>query len=207
MRLLTKLVTLRVDNNSLTGFPSGIQASDEIKIFPNPMSDVPYDLVVPASIGTLTAVTFEPFMNTSLITSLRKRQMLSQQFSADQLHKLCPSKNSKGQDLYAGCLLGLYNKFCRNPAPISQCQDTHYQVWQSSIYKSLGAVCPAWKSGPRSKACTKAVSDFSQKVVSGLDASGRPEYQTYGPLVAQELVNTIFTSKIYAPCTGSSCSW
>jgi hypothetical protein len=142
------------------------------KLFPNPMSDVPYDVVTPASIGTLTDVTFAPFMNTPM--QLRKRQTLSSQalISTEDLIKMCPLDNVLGKDVAAGCVAGIYNKFCSNPSDASllaQCHDAYNRAFGASFFKPLGDVCPAWRKGPLSRSCVTAIKNFSYRYLVGND--------------------------------------
>jgi hypothetical protein len=181
------------------------------KLFPNPMSDVPYDVVRPVSIATLTNVTFAPFMNTAV--SLRKREMLSSStpISTQELLKFCPLDNVLGQDVAAGCIAGIYNKYCYNPfnsTLLNQCHDAYNRAFAASFFKPLGDVCPAWRQGPFSSSCATAVLSFSHQYLVGRDASGVNVYLTLNNTHASELVRNIFAHPKYAPCQAPVvCSW
>jgi Leucine-rich repeat (LRR) protein len=213
---LSQLYRLQLNDNQLSGFPSSLMTASnwgsyQWVLFPNPMSDIPYDIVKPASIATLTNVTLIPFLNTP--TNLRKRQVLSSvaPISTDELIKLCPLNNVQSSDVAAGCIAGIYNKFClwpTNPTLLSQCQDAYNRAFDASIFKSLGAVCPAWRKGPLSNSCATAVSQFSYNYLLGYDLQGAPMYLNLNSTNARDLVKTIFGSPKYAPCQAPVvCSW
>jgi hypothetical protein len=175
------------------------------------MSDVPYDVVVPISVGVLTNVTFVPFMNTPV--QLRKRQSLSSlsSFSTDELLQLCPLNNIQGQDVAAGCVAGIFNKFCCNPFDamlLAQCHDAYNRAFAASFFRPLGDVCPAWKKGPLSRSCATAIGSFSYRYLIGKDASGASVFMTLDRTHAQELVRNIFGQPKFAPCQAPFvCSW
>jgi hypothetical protein len=145
-----------------------------------------------------------------------KRQVsgTSGDLSIEQLRQICPINNVLGgTDVAAGCISGIFVKYCTNPyeaASLRQCHQAYNVIFQDSIYKSLGAVCPAWKSGPRSSACLGAVSTFSYDYYVGTDSTGNPLYIRLGSSHASELVRNIFGSTKFAPCIPSStltCIW
>jgi len=200
LRFLQKLF---LHNNQLTGYPKALRAAEMI-IFPNPMSDVPYDVVMPASVGALSTVTWNAFLNTPV--SLRKRQLISSGaiISAAELYATCPL--SSITELSAGCIAGIYNKFCTNPADatlLARCHDAYNQVFSVSQFKALADVCFAWKIGPNSASCKRAVSAFT----GSLSQSGITISLT--SVHAEELRKNIFSSIRYAPCPISSpkCVW
>jgi hypothetical protein len=207
---LTNLERLWLYNNQLTGYPSGLKA-DSLKIFPNPMSDVPYDVVRPASIGLLSNVTLVPFLETPV--NLEKRQVLSFEglVSATELYSTCQLSNVQGADVAAGCIAGIYNKLCTQPWNadlLSQCQKAYDSVFAVSIFKTLGRVCPAWKNGPRSPNCASAIASFTYTYKMGVDpVTGTQITLKLGSSHAKELVGTLFASTKYAPCFASTCKW
>jgi hypothetical protein len=210
---LTKLRTLWIFGNNITGYPSSLSLVNEKKIFPNPMSDVPYDLVRPASVGLLSNVTWEPFMNNTVL-SLRKRQVVGTQapVTTEELIAMCPLNNVQNGDVAAGCAAGIYKRFCTQPFDqnlLWQCHDAYNRAFAASIFKSLGAVCPAWRSGPRSAACSNAISTFSYDYYIGIDQNtGKAVYLRLGSSHALQLVNNIFASRTYAPCVAPfTCYW
>jgi Leucine-rich repeat (LRR) protein len=209
MGALTGAQYLYLQDNQLTGFPAALSSMSRfsLRIFPNPMSDIPYDFVKPLSLGILSSVTVTAFMNTPVTNLKRKRQFLSGQapVTTDELIAMCPLNNVFGQDVAAGCIAGVYYKYCSNPWDsdlLSQCHDVYNRVFAASIFKSLGEVCPAWKKGPLSASCASAIRSFSYSgTLSG--------YQVQlGPMHAQELVKTIIGQPRYAPCQAPfACNW
>jgi len=211
---LTNLQRLWVYGNQLTGYPSALLSLPNLndrKLFPNPMSDVPYDVVAPASIGTLTNVTWAPFLNTPV--TLRKRQTLSLSapISTAELVNMCPLNNVQNADVAAGCVAGIYNRFCYNPADstlLAQCHDAYNRVFSASFFKPLGDVCPAWRRGPFSASCANAIRSFSYNLLMGYDPLGNPVYLNLNSYHAGELVKNIFAQPKFAPCQApATCTW
>lgn len=209
---LSKLYQLFLYNNQLTGYPSTLRAK-EIQIFPNPMSDVPYDKVTPASIGTLSAVTWDVFLNTSVTTLIKRQQSQSTApVTTEELVAMCPLKNVT--ELSAGCVSGIYNKFCRTPTNgrlLAQCHDAYNRAFEVSKFKALGNICFAWKNGPKSAACNSTVREFKAYVEMGVDPStNKPIYLHLTAKHAEELRKNLFASPKYAPCVSSQsikCTW
>jgi hypothetical protein len=208
MAELTQLQILAIYNNQLTGYPSALKNLPAKQyLFPNPMPNVPFDLVVPASAGTLSNVTWGPFMTTS--RTLRKRQQTSTIgiVSAEELVKMCPLDNVQSRDVPAGCVAGIYSRFCydpSNPELLSQCHDLYNRAFSASIFKPLGDVCPSWKKGPFSASCAQAVASFSYELVLGDQISVIRLTSAH----AQELVKNIFAHRFFAPCEApATCSW
>jgi len=212
---LTNLLTLWIYGNQLTGYPStllSLPLLTERKLFPNPMSDVPYDIVTPASIGTLTNATWIPFLNTPV--TLRKRQTLSTSalISTQELVRLCPLNNVQGADVAAGCVAGIYNRFCfkpTDPTLLAQCHDAYNRAFGASFFKPLGDVCPAWRKGPFSASCANAIRSFSYNLLMGKDpTTGQLVYLNLNSYHAGELVRNIFAQPKFAPCQAPAiCSW
>jgi hypothetical protein len=143
-------------------------------------------------------------VNTS--SSLEKRQQYSTStdLTPDQLYSLCPLNDVTNPNVAAGCVAGIYQKYCANLPPTfaaySRCQNTYDKVFDLSIFKPLGDVCPAWRDGPRSAACMRAVSTFSVNL----------GYIVVNSQMAGQLVSNIFGSRLYAPCIdfqGIVCRW
>jgi hypothetical protein len=215
---LPNLRMLWLYNNQLTGYPSSLNGAFSKKIFPNPMSSIPYDLVVPVSIGTLTNVTLVPFLNTPAL--LRKRQTLSSQatLTTEALLKTCPLNSgigsAAGADVAAGCVAGIFQKWCDQPASndltiLRQCHEAYNKVFAASFFKPLGDACPAWKKGPQSQSCVKAINNFSYSLYQGIGPSGSPVYLNLNSTHAADMVKTTFGNPAYAPCptTLSVCNW
>ena len=171
-------------------------------LVPNPMSLIPYDLVSQNPSFTLSDTTWASFMS---ITTLKKRQQLSTAagLTADQLYALCPLNDVRNPEVPAGCIAGVYNKFCLDISTAEKldiCQSVYNQVFQVSIFKPLGDVCPAWKNGPRSFECANAIRNFKYVL----------PYMVVTSDHAAQLTASIFGSRTYAPCynIGSiTCKW
>jgi len=162
------------------------------------MSLVPYDLLA-KSLGSGYSATNWTNLLSIPVASLKKRQSTSS-MSVGDLHNLCPLNNVQNKDVVAGCIVGLYNKFCKDPMNLIDCHSNYDMVVSASIFKPLG-VCAAWKSGPASSTCMAAITNF--KVTLG--------YLTLTSINARDFVSSIFASRVYAPClpiTGKVvCNW
>jgi hypothetical protein len=159
------------------------------------MSDIPYDLVATQPSSVLSPTNWTFILDNKPLT---KRQQ-SSSLSTDQLLAMCPLNNVQNADVPAGCVAGIYNKYCLNVSNLGQCQASYDLVVASSIFKPLG-VCAAWKSGFRSSTCTSAITSFRVSL----------DYITLTPTHAQDFVNKIFGSKVYAPCYPTEtvkCFW
>jgi hypothetical protein len=198
-------------NNSLTGYPTSLSAVPGTKqIFPNPMSTVPYDVAKSVSAGWLVGDALQTFLDVPL-TSTKKRQISSStsKITIQEAVALCPLNNTQGADVAAGCIAGIYQNFCMSPATLDKCQEAYDLAFAASYYSSLGAVCPAWKFGPRSSACASAITKFvfDLKVGDTPDNPPVPIYLRLNSTHATQLVGTIFASQKYAPCIASTCKW
>lgn len=131
--------------------------------------------------------------------------------TTQELIKMCPLNNVQSSDVVAGCISGIWNSFCKNPYDkilLGQCHDAYNRAFGASIFKSLGNVCPAWKSGPRSLSCSTAISTFSYNYEIGKDAAGNPIYMRLNASHAQQLVSQVFASQTFAPCVAPyTCYW
>jgi hypothetical protein len=157
-----------------------------------------------------------PIFNLDLFEKwLNKRQVFTNfaPVSVNELSAMCPLNNVTSADVAAGCIAGIYNKFCKNPYdPVlfSQCQDAYDRVFAASFFKPLGDVCPAWKQGPRSAACLRAISTFLFDFLIGKDTvTGQNVYLKLTSAHANKLVGNIFGSRVYAPCpfAAPKCNW
>jgi Leucine-rich repeat (LRR) protein len=202
---LTLLLALRLENNFLTGVPSSLSLLTEAKrvLLPNPMTLVPYDLVSQNPSFTLNASDWASFLG---VTPLKKRQLLSSTASltADQLYQMCPLNDVTNPDVPAGCISGIYNKYCvaakTNDAALAQCQSVYDQVFAVSIFKSIGEVCPAWKKGPFSAECALAIRNFKYDL----------SYMIVTSTHAMNLNKNILAQPVYAPCRNTTtikCVW
>jgi hypothetical protein len=170
------------------------------------MSDVPYDVVKPVSLGLLSGITLIPFLNTPV---LYKRQATSNQATTSiaELVAMCPLNQVQNADVPAGCLTGIYNKYCRepgNPDQLLKCQETYDHVFRASVFWPLAQACAAWRFGPRSQNCVAAISSFSATIT--IESNFK---MTLGKARAQDLVKTIFASPTFAPCVAPAptCNW
>jgi hypothetical protein len=124
----------------------------------------------------------------------------------DQLLTFCPLDNIQSADVPAGCIAGIYNKYCTNANTLAECQRYYDIVFAASIFKSLGEVCRAWKNGPRSGECAKAISAFSYDYIVG-DDNGVSVTVKVNKFHAQMLVANTLGNRVYAPCISSTCKW
>jgi hypothetical protein len=141
-------------------------------------------------------------------TSLLKRQQVSSisGYTSQQLYDMCPLNDVTNPNVPAGCVAGIYTKFCAGLSPTdaigyANCRNAYDTVLARSIFNPIGAVCPAWKNGPKSMACAQAIAAF--KVDLG--------YIVVTPAIAQNLVVNLIGNPIYSPCVtipGSvTCNW
>jgi hypothetical protein len=143
-----------------------------------------------------------------------KRQAVTRSASVTlgELLKMCPLNNVTNADVPAGCISGLYNRYCRTPSDtglLIQCHKAYNDVFAASIFKPLGDVCPAWKAGPYTSTCLRAVSTFSYSLKVGInEATGETIYLKLTSAHASQLVANVFASQIYAPCEAPlTCNW
>jgi hypothetical protein len=182
------------------------------------MSSFTKEVVQPVSVGLLDSNTWSSYLRPrsktgQKIHSLHKRQVVTIPDSFSMLVGQCNLNNVQGSDVAASCVAAIYKNFCYNPTDtqlLRQCHNAYNAVFSNSFFKSLGDVCPAWKRGPRSSACTNAISTFSYHFYIGKDnATGQDTYLTLGSSHATQMVKNIFGSKIYAPCPypAPACNW
>lgn len=209
---LRALTSLWIQGNQLSRHPLSLTSLNaSIIVHPNPLYDVPYNVVKPASIGVLSGITLANFIQTDVIS--KKRQVTANSVTLSDLLAMCPLSNVTSADVPAGCIAGVYNTYCTNPANatlLMQCQNAYNQAFAASIFSSLGAVCPAWKKGPRSAACSLAVATYSYNYTLGYDAtSGKTAYLLLNSTQAAQLVSNILGSPKYAPCPypAPTCNW
>jgi len=182
-------------NNQLTGVPNSVSVlkdKAQIVLFPNPMSKIPYDLFTRNPAAMLTNTNWTNLMN---VPVLFKRQLLSS-MSREELYRTCPLNDAQNREVVAGCVAGIYNKFCKNQSNLVNCQSAYDQVISQSYFAPLG-VCAAWKSGPKSSQCGNAITTFRVQL----------PYTVLTSINARDFVQSILGSKTYAPCKSSSCIW
>jgi hypothetical protein len=191
---LTRLVALRIEQNNLTGVPSSLSTLTQAKkvLLPNPMSLIPYNLVVENPSFTLLE---SDWQNLLLDGSMKKRQASSNTASltTEQLYALCPLNDVRNPDVPAGCIAGIYKQYCADvstEAKLAQCQSIYDQVFSVSIFKPIGDVCPAWKRGPRSFDCLNTIRNFKYEL----------PYMMVTSEHAGNLTANILASQTYAPC-------
>jgi hypothetical protein len=167
------------------------------------MTTIPYDLVSQNPSFTLTEEDWENYLD---VSSIRKRQLLSSAASltAEQLYALCPLNDITNADVPAGCIAGIYQKFCVRAQfediALPICQNAYDQVFSVSIFKPIAEVCPAWKKGPQSAECASAIKDFRFQLPYILVTSAH----------AANLNANIFARPRYAPCRNTAsvtCNW
>jgi len=187
---------LWLNKNQLTGIPSSLSSLTNCKIalLPNPMSLIPYDIIVKSPVSTMSVQNLTDFLATG---KLVKRQASSTvaTLTTQQLLATCPLKYVEKQDILAGCIAGIVY-FCQGKTDLAQCYRFYDTVFSYSIYASIEDNCPAWKSGPNSKNCANAV----QRINVALD------YTTVNKDFATFFAKTLFANKEYAPCI-KNCTW
>jgi hypothetical protein len=124
----------------------------------------------------------------------------------------CPINNVQGADVAASCISALYNTYCNkpyDPNSLKNCHINYDTVFSNSFFKPLGDVCPAWKRGPKSNDCARAISTFSYNYLKVDPVTGQKSYLRLDSTHAQQLVTTIFASTTYAPCPdpAPTCNW
>jgi hypothetical protein len=205
---LTSLQFLRVENNQFSSIPTTLSSLNTIAtvVLPNDNgTSIPYNLAVQNPLFTLSPGNWDALMGS---TFLAKRQQLTTgtPYTAQQLYDLCPLNNVTNPNVPAGCIAGIYKKFCYNLAPTdatgyARCRNAYDAVLAQSIFAPIGAVCPAWRNGPKSMACAQAIAAF--KVDLG--------YIVVTPAIAQNLVINLIGNPIYAPCVtipdSVTCNW
>jgi hypothetical protein len=210
---LKKLRYLAINNNKFNALPEfwdSIPAKTKT-FLPNPIK-VSQPIAAKASIFSFNPEDFTNFIiqatalnGTQINTRLVKRQIATTggALTPAELYALCPL-NDVTSNIAAGCIAGIYMNYCYQlPATstaYSQCHSIYNQVFELSIFKPLGDVCPAWRQGPRSAACASAISTFNVNL----------GYIVVNSAMASNLVTTIFRSTTYAPCinVGSiTCRW
>jgi len=201
---LKKLKVLSLQQNKITGSTSGLtQLNSTMTIlFPNPISSLPLNVFseTPAALLSPTNWTNYLFL-TSLLSSqtpVQKRQLTTKVF-AYTLYDTCPLNNVFSSSIPASCISGIYNLYCRNLSQLSQCHSAYNTILSRSYFAPL-AVCAAWRNGPRSTACSLAVSQF--RVILPLLVLDKSH--------ATSFRDSVFASRVYAPCVTTStvrCQW
>jgi len=194
---LRTLQTLYLHNNALTGVPSSISnlTTTSKFLFPNPMSSIPYDVFAQNPSAGLTETNWTNLLE---IPVLSKRQLTSS-LSTDELIAMCPLNNVQDASVPAGCVAGIYQKYCLNLKDLGNCHNSYNTVVAASFFKPLG-VCAAWKFGPRSSTCVNAILSFKYAL----------PYMTLTSTHASDFATTIFGSQKYAPCVNTDtvkCIW
>ena len=163
------------------------------------MSLIPYDLLVKNPVSTMSLQILTKFLD--IPSKLVKRQSSSTvaTLTTDKLLKMCPLDSVEKVDILAGCIAGIVY-FCQGQTDLTKCRNYYDTVFSYSIFAPIGANCPAWKSGPKSKNCNDAINKFQVKL----------EYTTVNKEFARFFARTLFTDSKYAPCINSTtvkCNW
>jgi hypothetical protein len=164
-------------------------------LFPNPMSNIPYDVFAQNPSAGLTSTNW-----TNLLSiPVRVKRQTTSSLTTDQLLAMCPLNNVQNANVPAGCVAGIYNKFCLNLSDLVKCQSSYDTVVAASYFRPLG-VCAAWKSGPRSTVCASAITNFRVFL----------PFITLTSTHARDFAISIFGSQTYAPCRNTAtvkCTW
>jgi hypothetical protein len=192
-----KFRELDLSSNLLTGAPESLikLRPRKRKLFPNPMTNVPYDLFVPENVGDLSRTQLSNFLSAQITLASRKRQQSSSQYTLQQLLDMCPlNKMGGAEDIKAGCLGGIYFT-CYGKTNLGDCYRYYDLTFSNSIYKDMAPSCPSWRSGNFSAECDNSVKKFP--LGSGFRVA------------ADFFREVIFGSPVYAPCypDRQSCKW
>jgi hypothetical protein len=191
---MSSLQFLYLNDNKFTSIPSTLSLLTAKRVvLPNPTTIIPNDVFANNPAGVLTPTNWTNLMNLPVI---RKRSFTSS-MNVDELLQLCPL--SRVQDVPAGCVSGIYNKYCLDRSNLGSCQSNYDYVIQNSALSPLG-VCAAWKEGPVSRACRDRIATFYVDL----------GYVKLTSIHASSFVNTVLKSQTYAPCVTTStvtCNW
>jgi len=152
---------------------------------------------------TLSDPDWALLFDTVRVTKRQDAVTSSEKLNADTLFALCPLNDIRNPEVPAGCIAGLYKKFCLDVSShdkLAQCQSMYDQVLSASIIRSVGEVCPAWKNGPRSLKCRAAVKAFSYDL----------GYMVVTSDHISNFTNSILGSPRFSPCMNSNtttCKW
>jgi hypothetical protein len=196
---LTNLEQLYLHSNRFTGSPSSLsKLKNTVKVlFPNPMSTIPYDVFAESPSDSLSQANWTTFLSIKPSNLLRKRQGTSA-MTTEELLSMCPLNKVNDASVPAGCLTGIYNRFCIDAKDnFTDCQSRYDTVIGNSFFQPL-LQCAAWKKGKQSQDCLIAIATFYVKL----------DYGILTKTHATEFVTTFFgkpneiTSK-YAPCVNT----
>jgi Leucine-rich repeat (LRR) protein len=204
--VLTKLWAF---NTNLTGFPDTLKVlGTNLKMFPNQnLKKAVAQVVRNVETVTINSNAMKSFL-IDVQNGLVKRGLLSSVsgLTVNELYSLCPISDIYNSTVAAGCVAGIYNKYCTGPI-LTQCQQIYNDILSRSIFANL-ASCFAWREGPSSNICKSSIASYNYKYFMGYDASNNPVYTTLNYVHAGYLYTSIFTSKTYAPCTDLKvCKW
>jgi len=204
LALLPNLTTLRVENNSFTSIDHALNSLKNtiIVVLPNPLLAVPAEILSRTPSFTLSESDWNLAFDSN---EIKKRAQLSSGQNKVIPHvELCPLNDILNPEVPAGCIAGLFKEYCfdiATPTKLARCHTKYNEVLKASIFQSIGEVCPAWKSGPRSLKCRKAVKTFSYDL----------GYMMVTSKHASQFTRNVFESRRYAPCFNSNsntaCNW
>jgi hypothetical protein len=183
---------------------SVLNVSSNRVILPNPIEEMPVDIFAVTPSFMLDAKDWTVLLNSFSLKKKKRQQALTGgRLNTDDLFALCPVIEALNPEPLAGCIAGLYLKYCYEVdtyGKLAECQRKYDQVFGASIFKTIGQVCPAWKNGPRSLKCKSTIKNF--KIDLG--------YMTVTREYASNLTSLILGSTKIAPCydiNDIKCRW
>lgn len=166
-------------------------------IFPNPVSKkkIHHDVFAANPGLMLSAKNWTNLLKIKpAVTIGKSKRQLTSSMTTDELYALCPLNNVQDANVPAGCMAGIYNKFCVNVNDdYAECQTKYDAVIDASLFKPLG-ICAPWKKGYKTE-CGRAINDFNVVL----------QYATLNRTAAMNFVQTFFgSSGRYAPCVNTA---
>jgi len=186
-----------LNDNQLTSVPSLLALKDTLEkfaILPNPIADIPQKIFNLNPAAVLSPANWTNLLSINVQTKVKRQQ--SSSMTAQELYQLCPLNEIRKREVVAGCVSGIYNRFCKDKSDLKDCQDKYDAVVSQSYFAPLG-VCAAWRSGPNSPNCRDAITSFVVKL----------DYITLTRSHANDFVSSIYNNRVYAPCNGDKCKW
>jgi hypothetical protein len=198
---MSNLLALHLGGNNFTGAPDSL-INSPVKfqiLFPNPMTNIPYDLVAQAPISNMTKIQLVNFFNIKPALKVKRQANggANSAYTLQDLLNMCPLNQitSSDEDIRAGCLGGI-KEFCSGKTDLTQCYNYYETTFTNSVYRGLIPHCPSWKKGNDSSECDTAV----RAIPSGSTFRQAAEY----------FREVLFGGPGYTPCypdRNKSCKW
>jgi len=204
LKALKFLKNVFFSDNYLTEMPKSLSKAlryTNVYLFPNPIQKASTVTYVRSAAAGFTALDWSILFNkTDKVASKKSKRSQSSnlgKWTPQELYNMCPLNNMKDSTLPAGCVAGIYQRFCRDPRTYVECQNAYDSVLSQSYFAPL-KVCAAWYSGPYSADCKTTMQDFRVLL---------PEGGSLGPSIAEAFVTTLLANPNYARCPLESCKW